>query len=234
VSAATYRQKPRKQEDIVIYPERLRKQLEDHDKANIEYIIQQDDHREMEYEDAARLRPDTERKFVRSIYRVKTQKKNVEGQQTDEALYYHLDRICNAYSGKSVAYEGRYGARMIPITTPIMDEHGRVKRWDKTSEYPYFEMPFSVENFNKLLELSGTKVEQFYLVYASQNGPEPIAKDRYQIWNKDDFLQGTFEELWDMSSYNYTTRQSRLKEWRIEGEPLMKQARNMKSISNRV
>jgi hypothetical protein len=231
--SSTYRQKPRKQEESVVYTQRIIDIQKDYDDAGIEYIVQEDDRQEMDYEDAARLRPDTVQEYVTHIYRIKTQKRFVVNQASDEALIYYKRRSALRYNGAIIEDHRMWGYRMKPIGRPLLDEHGRVKKVDKTGETPYFTIPFKPETVDKLIENSLTDVDQFYIAHATTNGPGAVStKNVFQILNKSDFKEGTFPELWDMARLDYTSRDSQLKSWRLERDSILKQAKNFKSISS--
>lgn len=231
--SSTYKQKPRKQEDSVIYTPRIIDIIKDYDLAGIEYIIQKDDRREMEYEDAARTRPDTVQEFVTSIYRIKTQPRFVINGKSDEAIIYYKRRSALRYNGESIEDHRYWGYRMKPSTRPVYDEHGRVKKVDKIGETPFFLIPYEPKIVDELILGSLTDVDQFYIANSTTTGPGAVSqKDVYQIRNKEDFKEGTFSELWDMARLNYTNKESQLKEWRKNRDKILDQAKNFKSMSS--
>lgn len=231
--SSTYRQKPKKQEDTIIYTQRILDTIKDYDDAGIEYIIQQDDRQEMDYEDAARLRPDTVREFVTQIYRLKTQKRFVSDQSTDEVIIFYKRRSALRYNGEAIEDHRYWGYRMKPVGRPILDEHGRTKKVDKAGDIPFFTIPFKPKTVDKLIEDSLTDVDQFYIAHANVQGPDAVSrKNVFQILNKEDFKEGSFAELWDMARLDYTNRDPQLKFWREEREQILKQNKTFKSISS--
>jgi hypothetical protein len=232
VSTPTYRQKPQNQENTVIYTPRISEILKAYDEAGIEYIIQEDDRKEMEYEDAARMKPDSKQEFVSSIYRIKTHKRFVLNQASDEALIYYKRRVALRYNNTAVEDNRFFGVLMKPVTRSVLDEFGKIKKVEKTLETPFFSIPFTPQAVDDIIAQSLTDVDQFYLAQGTIQGPGFVQKkDIFQILNKDDFKEGTFEELWDMARMNYTNREPQLSFWRKERNDILRQAKNFKSMS---
>jgi len=230
--STTFKQKPRKQEDSVIYTQRIKDTIQDYDAVGLIYIIQKDDRQEMAYEDAARARPDTVQEFVTSIYRVKTQKRFVINQASDEAIVYYKRRSALQYNNEAIEDHRYWGYRMKPVTVDILDEHGRIKKVDKRGETPYFTIPYDPKNVDEIIRGSLTEPDQFYIANSTTQGPEAISRrDIYQILNKDDFKEGSFSELWDMGRLNYTYKEPYLRQWRKDGPEILKQAKSYKTIS---
>ncbi|HEY5631742.1 MAG TPA: hypothetical protein VIR31_06415, partial [Nitrososphaeraceae archaeon] len=61
-----------------------------------------------------------------------------------------------------------------------------------------FELKWDKEEVKKLLESSDIPCQNFYVGPTGQSANDPIADRRYQIFNQEDFLEGSWEDLYDL------------------------------------
>jgi hypothetical protein len=73
-----------------------------------------------------------------------------------------------------------------------------------------FELKWNKDEVKKFLDASYLPCEQFHVGYTGDSANDPIATPYYQIHNKQDFLEGSFEDLLDMGrlGVSYTEQSS--------------------------
>jgi hypothetical protein len=226
----SYKQKPVKEPEVTFSP-RVKLLQDAYDRAGLEYVIKSEDRNEAAFLDAVQRRPDTHRQYVKSIYRLKTEKRFVVGNESDEALIYWMDEAVLDFSDRNMdlgSYKGYWwniNARM------NKDLQGNTAKVQVLNEFPVFQIPFSAENVDKIMGYSLNDVNQFYVGTATDRGPNIQSGDLYQILNKEDFKNATFQELMDMGRYNFSAKEPRLTKWREEGETIIKQSQTITSLT---
>ena len=226
----SYKQKPLKEPEITFSP-RVKLLQDVYDKAGLVYVIKSEDREEAAFLDLVARRPDTHRKYVKSIYRLKTEKRFVEGNQSDEALVYWMDESVMDFADKNKDF-GMYRGYWWNINArQNKNLQGNTQGVQVLNEFPVFQIPFSPEAVDQIMSYSLNDVNQFYVSMASDRGPNISTGDKYVVKNKDDFKNGTFQELMDMGAYNYVAKESRLAKWREEGELIMKQSQTITSLA---
>ena len=203
-----------------------------YDRAGLVYVIKSEDRDEAAFLDAVARRPDTHRKYVKSIYRLKTEKRFVEGNTADEVLVYWMDESVLDFSDKNIDF-GRYRGYWWDINArQNKNLQGNTQNVQVLNEFPVFQIPFSPEAVDQIMDYSLNDVNQFYVGTASDRGPNLTTGDIYAVKNKDDFKNGTFQELMDMGMYNYMAKESRIAKWREEGDTIMKQSQTITSLTD--
>jgi hypothetical protein len=162
----------------------------------LDYQIETIDQHEKLFDDRAKQKPETLKILINSIYRVKTQ-------DNEEYFFYSATKTCkNALNNpeRPFTYD-QYGYHKRPIVT---------LRWNETTQKsdPYigsyaqgFELKWDKNEVKKLLDKSPVPCHNFYIDHAGNTANEPIGDHRYQIFNLDDFLDGSFEELISLGRY---------------------------------
>lgn len=226
----SYKQKPVKDDPLPLSEKLLLLQAA-YDRAGLEYVKSSSDYREMEFLDAVQRRPDTHRKFITSIYRLKTQKKFVVGGESDEALIYHMQETVQNHSDEYIVLDHHKGYWWNIDTRLNKNAQGHTAKVQVLGEFPVFQIPFSPEAVDGITDASMLEVSQFYVGTASPRGPNISTGDIFIIKNRDDFKSGTFDELMDMGRYNYSTNEPRLSKWREEGDLIKKQSQTITSLT---
>lgn len=226
-----YKIKPVKQDPLPI-PPNIQKIIDDHDKAGLIYIRGALDDQEIAFLDLVNRRPDTHQRYISSIYRLKTHKKFVADQSTDEVIIYHMKEEVKNHLDLYVPLDRERGYWWQKNTRMIRDASGQGTRPQILNDTPVFEIPFKPETVDKLIELSAIGVQNFHVGYAATEGPSIMRGDPSTIKNVEDFKNAEHQELIDMARYNYSTNEPRLDEWRAEGKSIMKQSRTITSLSN--
>jgi hypothetical protein len=98
---------------------------------------------------------------------------------------------------ESFSYCG-YGYHRVPIVSHRYNEATNTKEPDVTSFEQGYELKWSKEEVKKLLESSFLPCEYFYVGLTGSSPNDPIAAPYYQIFNLQDFLEGSFNDLFDM------------------------------------
>jgi hypothetical protein len=226
----SYKQKPVKDDPLPL-SDKLVKLQAAYDRAGLEYVKSSADYREMEFLDAVQRRPDTHRKFITSLYRLKTPKKFVVGGESDEGLIYHIQETVQNHSDEYIVLDQHKGYWWNIDTRLNKNAQGHTAKVQVLGEFPVFEIPFSPAAVDRVCDESLLDVSQFYVGTANTRGPNVSTGDIYIIKNKDDFKNGTFDELMDMGRYNYSTNEPRLSKWREEGDLIKKQSQTITSLS---
>ena len=227
----SYKQKPVKEPEVTFSP-RVKLLQDAYDRAGLEYVIKSEDRKEALFLDALARRPDTHRQYVKSIYRFKTEKRFVVGNESDEVLIYWMDETVLDFSDRNIDW-GSYKGYWWNIDTRINKNlQGTPAGTQVLGEFPVFQIPFSAEAVDKIMGYSLNDVNQFYVGTASDRGPNIRTGDLYQIFNKEDFKHGTFQELIDIGRYNFSAKEPRLAKWREEGETIIKQSQTITSLSD--
>ena len=235
MSYYTYKQKPKKdlQSNPPIYPTRVQMLLDAYDRNNLVYQLNSEDRDEMRLEDAERQGFGKIQNFVVTIYRIKTDKRFVQNQASDEIIFYYRHRSVLDYSKQPINISTPFGYLWEPTAVPKMNARGGVDQYDVIGYKPFFWIPYSPEKVDEIITESLTGVDQFHIGYAATTGPNIINKNEtYAIRNLDDFKEGKFTELWDMGRLNYTSSDPSLEKWRTEGKEFKKQAKTYKALSN--
>jgi hypothetical protein len=186
-----------------IWPKRVQILIDEFDKASkeiskstgrnirIDYQFETIDYLEKIFEDRVREKPDTLKVTISAVYRVKTQ----TGQ---EFYYYSAFKMCDNALGQPVdpfSYE-YFGYHKRPTVRNQWNE-SRAKNEPKVVGYEAaFELPWDKEEVKKLLDSSFVPCKNFYLGKAGSK--DPIEDRYYQIFNVSDFLNGTWQDLYDM------------------------------------
>ena len=234
MSYYSYKQKPKQDLEEPIYPFRVQQLMAAYDRNNIVYQLKKEDREEMRLEDAERRGFGKIQSFVTWITRLKTDKRFVINQESDEVLIYYMRRFVPDYAKIPIYDHRTHGYILEPVTSPKVNPmSGMIEKYEPTSEKPFFWIPFSKEAVDKILAESITGCDQFQIGYANPTGPNIVQKDElFTIRNIDDFKEGTFSELWDMGRMNYTATEPSLERWRSEQKEIKKQAKIFKSLSN--
>lgn len=230
----SYKQKPveEKKPDYTIRIQRL---INAYDIANLVYVPTSEDTKEMQFYNAATIvNPTLYQEFIPNVYRLKTNKRFVHGQTSDEVLVYYAHRTCQSFSGKHIEDHRMHEYIWKPITRPNRDKEGQSSNYTIIRYEPLFFLPYSKKAIEDLQQRSITGIANLYVGAASGSSPDLTTGEIYAIRNIDDFKNGTWQELMDMGKYNYSTTESVLEEWRSEGYNIKKTSRSILTSSTSV
>ncbi|MGN6346712.1 MAG: hypothetical protein ACTHME_03315 [Candidatus Nitrosocosmicus sp.] len=224
----SYKQKPIQDKQEFHYTPRIQKIMDLHDRANIIYVLKQEDYSEMEFYDALsrNTNPNNHRVYIGTIYRVKTEPRFTEGGFT-EALVYYKSQELEKTSGEPLHDNLLHEFYWNPITRPKRNNEGQATQWDPKYYEPYYTLEFTPQNFQMVTSQSLNSVSDFCVALSSRQGPEKFVGNPLSIWNVEDFVNATWQELVDMNQYNYTKRDPSLAQWRLEGETIKKNNQNL-------
>ena len=219
---------------------RLKKIVQAHQDANLPYFKGADDDREIRFNHIAKKRPETVKKFVVWVFRVKAApntKKNSKD-TPKEYLVYYQHQTALAHNDDEVAYSGNEGVWSKPFSKLAKSPDGEPERYKPNGNEWVLEIPFSKEKLQKIIDESETEVTQFHLCNASKSGDNWVGNNnkQYSIHNLDDFMNGGFDELWGMSEFGYSTSEPSLEGWRENQKQIKESARAaklQKTISNK-
>jgi hypothetical protein len=161
-------------------------------KIRIDYIPETEDYLERIWEEMARKRPDSVRKSVNSIYRVRKAK--------DEEYYYYVGhKTCkNALDNLEVFSYEHFGYSRRPVVKLVQDVNTGNHEPKVTAYEQCYELKWDKNQVRKLLDSSYIPCEAFYVGKCGPTSNEPIEQHRYMIRNKEDFLNGKWEDLYDL------------------------------------
>jgi hypothetical protein len=187
-----------------IWPKRVQILIDEYLKAGrivnpnirMDYQIETIDNLEKLFEDRARAKPETLKVMITGLYRVKTS-------ANEEFYFYAATKTCkNALNNpeRPFSYD-LYGYHKRPVVTLQWNETREISEPKVTSYEQGFELPWNKAEVKKLLDSSSVPCRNFYIDHAGINANEPIGDHRYQIFNVEDFLNGSFEDLISLGRY---------------------------------
>jgi hypothetical protein len=195
---SNYRFVEEEKKEPVILPKRVQILIDDYlaqgrkvdKKFRLEYTMETRDLLEKIFCDRVREKPDSLKVTINALYRVRT--------DTGEEFYYYNDfwTCSNKLNQPEVfSYEHR-GYHKRPIVK-MQWEESRATNLPKIVGYEAaFELKWDKNEVRKLLDNSFVPCKNFYLGKAGSK--DPIEDRYYQIFNVNDFLNGTWQDLYDM------------------------------------
>jgi hypothetical protein len=164
------------------------------------------DRHDMFFEEQVRKRPATLSTIISAIYRVKDK-------QLGEFYFYNAQKLCYVGEGENqrfIAFDhDGYGYHRKPVCTYRWDEQKKERVPTITSYTKGYELKWDKEEVKKLLESSAIECENFY-VGREGVSTESISDVKYTIINKQDFLEGDFDSLWNMGRLGLSYTESSL------------------------
>lgn len=131
---------------------------------------------------------------INAIYRVK------DIRTSEEWYYYNAVKTVNNslnQPAEPFGYCG-YGHHRVPIIGMRWNQARGENVPDITSYKHGWDLKWDSKEVKKFLDSSYLPCENFYIGYTGDSANDPIATPYYQIHNKQDFLEGSFEDLLDM------------------------------------
>ncbi len=188
----------------VIWPKRVQILIDDYLAAGrkinrnlrMDYTLETIDYLEKIFEDRVREKPESLKVNVNAVYRVRTN----TGQ---EFYYYTAFKTAENALGTPVdpfSYE-YYGYHKRPIVRMQWNEIRSTNEAKVVGYEQAYELPWDKEEVTKLLDSSFIPCMNFYVGRAGNSASEPIEMHRYQIRNKEDFIEGSFEDLIALGYY---------------------------------
>lgn len=227
----SYKQKITKELPIELTP-RLKKIIAACDAKGLEYIQKGEDYHEMEFLDAITKKPAEHHYYVISFYRLAIPNPLLcEDKKSTEVLTCYVQQTGEKFNGEPIQDDRMHGVYLIPETRNNRNLTGRTQKVQVTNEIPQYEWGWTPEKIDEIIAKSEIAVTQFYVGKGTGRGPEITTGNVYAIQNLDDFKRGTWQELWDMGVYNYSTTEPRLDQWRKEGAEVKKQTRQLSTMS---
>ncbi len=145
----------------------------------------------MWFDYASSKREDTLKIDINAIYRVKIKR-------GEEYYLFNATKRCLSGDNKPISFShDLYGYHKQPV---IVWRHSQEKHANEPTVTEYaqgYENPWDKEEVRKLLEGSDVPCEHFYVGREGITS-EPISDQIYSINNVQDFLEGSFEDLWDL------------------------------------
>lgn len=222
---------PKKQKEYEPEPtQRIKDLIEISDKRGLDYKKSADDIFEMHFYDTARQTKNTLETFIPWLHRVKVNKNFVKDNASDEVLIWYEQNTVNQHDGEPMQLNQRCGVMLLPVAK-IRTKQGRKVVTGSQGTVPYYTTPFTPEKVDEIIASSITDVEKYHISYGTIKGPDVVTGVHRTIHNLDDFKYGTFQELWDMSAFNYSTKEPRLTMWREEGDQIKKQAQTFNAMA---
>jgi hypothetical protein len=155
------------------------------------YDLETIDRHESLFELKLKERPDTLKVIIHQIYRVK--------HDNQEYYFYNATKTCkNALNSLEIFSYSGYGHHLTPKITMRWNETTQKSEPTVTGYEHGFELLWNKAEVKKLLDSSTVVCEQFHIGRSGPIASEPLASPYYQIQNKEDFLNGSFEDLWDL------------------------------------
>lgn len=107
--------------------------------------------------------------------------------------------------------------------TPQGDLNDKRFAVKKEGQIAVYTIDWKSDAVRALIERASTQVSNFYVGYAANDPGLLIEGSPYTIRNVDDFLNGKFEELYEMGTFAYSTTTPALENWRREGDSVKSQ-----------
>jgi hypothetical protein len=195
----------------VIWPKRVQILQQEYEKAGksvgksikLQYQVETVDLLEKIFDDRCRLKPESLKVTISAIYRVK----NIR--TLAEWYYYNAVKTVNNnldQPAEPFGYQG-YGHHRVPVIGMKWNEARGENVPDVTSYKHGYELKWDKEQVKKFLDSSFLPCELFYVGYTGESANDPIASPHYQIHNRQDFLEGSFEDLFDMGRLGISYRE---------------------------
>jgi hypothetical protein len=169
----------------------------------LDYQVETIDLIEKTFEDRVRLKPESLKVTISAIYRVKDIRTSAEW------YYYNATKTVNNsldQPAEPFGYQG-YGHHRIPVISLKWNEAKGAQEPDVTSYKHGYELKWDKAEVSKFIESSYLPCELFYVGYTGDSANDPIASPYYQIHNRQDFLEGSFEDLFDMGRLGVSYRE---------------------------
>jgi hypothetical protein len=206
----SYRITQEEDKEPILWPARVQTLMDEYKKAGkgfkgykLDYQVVTVDLLEKTFDDRCRLKPESLKVTINAIYRVKNIRTN------EEWYYYNAVKSCNNalnQPAEPFSYQG-YGHHRVPIIGNKWNEVRGENVPDIVSYKHGFELKWDSKEVKKFLDSSFLPCENFYVGYTGDNPNDPIAIPYYQIHNKQDFLEGSFEDLLDMGRLGVSYRE---------------------------
>ena len=202
-----------------------------------EFIKRGDDYNEIELYDVIRNNPKSLVKRISGVYRLKLPSPDLsEDGKSTEVLTYYMQQEALRTNGTPIQDDRMHGVYQVPVTNENTrpNQAGQMPNNQKVSvrgTRPVYEIPFTPEAVDKIVAESSIGVNMFYLAFGTSTGPNITSPNPSTIKNIDDFKAGDFDELVDMSNYNFTTSEARLEQWRKEQKQVKSNAHLLNTIN---
>jgi hypothetical protein len=196
---SNYRFVEEQKREPVIYPKRVQILIDDYlaqgrkvnKRYRLDYTMETVDLLEKIFEDRVRDKPQSLKVTINAIYRVRT--------DAGEEFYYYSDfKTCSNKLNQPAdpfSYEHR-GYHKRPIVKMQWNEAKAMNEPQVVGYSAAFELPWNKEEVKKLLDSSFVSCKNFYVGEAGER--EPIKDHYYQIRNVEDFIEGSWQDLFDM------------------------------------
>lgn len=230
-----FKPKPQKKVELPLSP-RLLKVQKFCEENGWEFQRRGEDYNEIEFYDVVRRNPKSLVKRITGIYRLLLPNKALsETGEFDQALIYHMQQeAIRPENGTYIQDDRMQGVYQVPITDPNLEQRLTVnpnQRATNKGTRPVYEIEFTPENVDKIVKQSSIGVSMFYLAHGTSVGPNTTSPNPDTIKNIDDFKNGEFYELIDMSKYNFTTSEPKLAQWRKEGKEVKSNAHLLNTLN---
>jgi hypothetical protein len=208
-------------------PEKIRMTMEAYKEAGLPYRKEINDDRAIRFNQIANRRPDTRKDYIVWIFRVKTGKKK----GAPEKIVYYRHSTALAFNDQEESFSETVGYFKKPIATAVKDVEGNTVSVTKARDEFVFYIDYDPKALKDLIDKSATEVTQFHLAFSQKSGESWVGNNntQYSIHNVEDFIEGEFDDLWDMAKYGYSTSEPSLKNWKANQKEIMDAAKKFKA-----
>jgi hypothetical protein len=152
------------------------------------------------FDDRAREKPESLKVTVNAVYRVKNLR-------NEEFYFYAASKSCNNALNQPAnpfSYQ-QYGYHRSPIVSMAWNEVRGINEPKVTAYVHGFELPWLKEEIKALLDASYLPCQLFYIGNVGNDSNEPIANPYYQIKNREDFTDGSHEDLMSLGRFGLSS-----------------------------
>jgi hypothetical protein len=176
---------------VKIIPERVQKLIDLYRKNHVEYPWTQEDKNEQIFDYRKTLRPDSYRYNIESIYRVR----DPIDKSREFYFYQKKGKILNQNDDTEYSNSLTYGFAVEPECELRWNPKIKSKEPVKIKDNPIYFFKWDKKEVAKLLAQSEEQCFNFYIGTAGRKGNKESVTNVMAVKNKQDFLDGSFEEL---------------------------------------
>jgi hypothetical protein len=176
-----------------VVPERVQKLIDLHHKNKIEYNWTEEDRNEQRFEYRRSLKPSSYTYDLEAIYRVR----DPYDKSKEYYFYQKKGRVLNDNDDPEYSNSLTYGFAIEPVHELRWNPKAKRKEPFKIRDDPVYFYKWNKKDVHRLVEGSATPCMNFYIGIAGRKdqGAGSPARDILTVKNKQDFLEGSFDDL---------------------------------------
>jgi hypothetical protein len=176
-----------------VVPERVQKLIDLHHKNKIEYNWTEEDRNEQRFEYRRSLKPSSYTYDLEAIYRVR----DPYDKSKEYYFYQKKGRVLNDNDDPEYSNSLTYGFAIEPVHELRWNPKAKRKEPFKIRDDPVYFYKWNKKDVHRLVEGSATPCMNFYIGIAGRKdqGAGSPARDILTVKNKQDFLEGSFDNL---------------------------------------